>query len=63
LARISKALAKMGNKAPTKLKSFLNALKPMLDKGSTAAELEAMLQLLHNKGVVRVQGDVVSYPT
>ena len=61
LARISKALAKMGNKAPTKLKSFLNALKPMLDKGSTAADLEAMAQLLHNKGVVRVQGDAVSY--
>ena len=62
LARITKGLAKMGDKAPTKLKSFLNALKPMLDKGSTAADIEAMAQTLQSKGVVQLQGEVVSYP-
>lgn len=62
LARITKGLAKMGDKAPTKLKSFLNALKPMLDRGSTAADIEAMAQTLQSKGVVQVQGGVVTYP-
>lgn len=61
-ARIAKGLAKMGDKAPTKLKSFLNALKPMLDKNSTAAEIDAMAQMLQTKGVVQVQGSVVTYP-
>ena len=50
----------MGDKAPTKLKSFLNALKPMLDKNSTAADIEAMAQTLQTKGVVQVQGAVVT---
>ena len=62
LARITKGLAKMGDKAPTKLKSFLNALKPMLDKDSTAADVEAMAQTLQSKGVVQLQGGVVTYP-
>ena len=62
LTRITKGLAKMGDKAPTKLKSFLNALKPMLDKDSTAADVEAMAQTLQSKGVVQLQGEVVSYP-
>ena len=62
LARITKGLAKMGDKAPTKLKSFLNALKPMLDKNSTAADAEAMAQTLQAKGVVQVQGGLVTYP-
>ncbi len=61
-ARITKGLAKMGDNAPTKLKSFLNALKPMLDKDSTAADIEAMAQTLQNKGVVLVQGEVVTSP-
>lgn len=62
LTRITKGLAKMGDKAPTKLKSFLNALKPMLDKDSTAADIEAMAQTLQSKGVVQLQGGVVTYP-
>lgn len=61
LARITKGLAKMGDKAPTKLKSFLNALKPMLDKDSTAADIEAMAQALQSNGVVQLQGGVVTY--
>jgi len=62
LDRITKGLAKMGDNAPTKLKSFLNALKPMLDKDNTAADAEAMVQKLQAKGVVQVQGAVVTYP-
>jgi hypothetical protein len=62
LDRIAKGLAKMGNKAPTKLKSLLNALKPMLDRNSTTADADAMLQKLQEKGVVQVQGAVVNYP-
>jgi len=61
LARITKGLTKMGDKAPTKLKSFLNALKPMLDKNSSAADAEAIVQTLQNRGVVQVQGGMVSY--
>jgi len=61
LARISKGLTKMGDKAPTKLKSFMSALKPMLDKNSTAADIDAMAQALQDRGVVQVQGGVVTY--
>lgn len=61
LARITKGLTKMGDKAPTKLKSFKNALKPMLDKNSTAADIDAMAQALQDTGVVQVQGGVVTY--
>lgn len=61
LARIAKGLAKMGDKAPTKFKSFLNALKPMLDKNSTTADIEAMAQTLQTKGVVQVRDGVVTY--
>jgi len=62
LARITKGLAKMGDNAPTKLKSFLNALKPMLGRDSTAADIEAMAQTLQSKGVVQLQDGVVTYP-
>lgn len=62
LDRITKGLAKMGDKAPTKLKSLLNALKPMLNQDSTTADAEAMVRTLQNKGVVLVQGTVVTYP-
>jgi hypothetical protein len=34
----------------------------MLDKNSTAADIEAMAQTLQTKGVVQVQGGVVTYP-
>ena len=36
-----------------------NALKPMLDKTNTAADIEAMAQTLQTKGVVQVE--VVTY--
>ena len=62
LARITKGLAKMGDKAPTKLKSFLSTLKSMQGKEGTAADAEALAQTLHSKGVVQVQGGVVTYP-
>lgn len=38
-----------------------NALKPMLDKDSTSADAEAMVQKLQDKGVVKVQGTLVTY--
>lgn len=62
LARITKGLARMGDKAPTKLKSFLSTLKSMQGKDSTAADVEAMAQTLQSKGVVLVQDGVVTYP-
>ena len=61
LTRVTKGLAKMGDKAPTKLKSFLSALKSMQGKDSTAADIEAMAQNLQDRGVVQVQGGVVTY--
>ena len=51
----------MGDKAPTKLKSFLSTLKSMQGKDSTAADAEAMAQTLQSKGVVQVQDGVVTY--
>ena len=62
LTRITKGLAKMGDEAPTKLKSFLSTLKSMQGKDSTAADVEATAQTLQTKGVVQVQGGVVTYP-
>ena len=61
LARITKGLARMGDKAPTKFKSFLSALKSMRGKGSTTEDAEAIAQALQDKGVVQVHGGVVTY--
>lgn len=62
LARIIKGLAKTGDNAPTKLKSFLSTLKSMQGEDSTAADAEAMAQTLQSKGVVQLQGAAVTYP-
>jgi len=62
LARITKGLAKMGDKAPTKLKSFLSTLKSMQGKDSSAADVEAMAGTLQSNGVVQLRDGVVTYP-
>ena len=58
---ITEGLARMGDKAPTKLKSFLSALKSMRGKESASADAEAIAQTLQDKGVVQVHGGVVTY--
>lgn len=59
--RIKKGLAKMGDKAPHKLSSFLRHLKSLLGKNSTAEQIDAVVQKLEQANVVRVAGDLVLY--
>jgi len=59
--RIKKGLAKMGSKAPRKLKSFLSHVKAQLGKTSTAAQVDAMVQKLEKAGLVHIAGDLVLY--
>lgn len=59
--RIKKGLAKMGDKAPHKLSSFLRHLKSLLGKDSTAEQIDAVVQKLEQANVVRVAGDLVLY--
>lgn len=59
--RIKNGLAKMGNKAPHKLKSFLRHVGAQLGKGSTAEQIGAMVRKLENAGAVRIAGDLVLY--
>ncbi len=60
-ARIKMALAKMGDKAPHKLKPLLRALQSMLGEGGSAEALDAIVQKLEQQGVVRVAGNLVVY--
>ena len=59
--RIKRGLAKMGDKAPHKLMSFLRHVKALLGKDSTAEEVDAVVEKLEQAGVVRVAGDLVLY--
>lgn len=59
--RIKKGLAKMGDKAPTKRKSFLSHVKALLGKDATTEQLDELVQKLLQAGVVQITGDVVSY--
>lgn len=61
LDRIKKGLAKMGDKRPHKLKSFLRHVESMLGKGSTPAAVEAVVQKLERENLVRIVGDLVLY--
>lgn len=47
--------------AHARILNFRTRRKPMLDKGSTAADIEAMAQTLQRKGVMQMQGEVVTY--
>ncbi len=60
-ARIKNGLAKMGNKAPHKLKSFLRHVGAQLGKGGTAEQIDAMVEKLEKAGVVHIAGDLVLY--
>lgn len=59
--RIKTGLAKMGNKVPHKLNSFLRHVGAQLGKGSTTEQIDAMVQKLEQAKVVHVAGDVVLY--
>lgn len=59
--RIKKGLAKMGDKAPTKRKSFLSHVKALLGKDATTEQLDELVQKLLQTGVVQITGEVVSY--
>lgn len=59
--RIKNGLAKMGDKAPHKLSSFLRHLTSLLGKDSTAEQIDALVQKLEKANVVRVAGDLVLY--
>ncbi len=62
LARVKKAVLKMGPERPTKTKSFLRHIGAMLGQGSTAGEIDAMVAKLERAGVVWVEGEAVIYP-
>ena len=62
-ARIKKAVSKMGQERPTKTQSFLRHIGAMMGQGSTAEEIDAMVAKLTQAGVVRVESDLVVYPT
>jgi PIN domain len=59
--RIKKGLTKMGDKAPTKRKSFLSHVKALLGKDATSEQLDELVQKLQEAGVVQITGEVVSY--
>lgn len=61
LARIKKGLAKMGDKAPHKLKSFLRHVGALMGKNPSAEQIDAVVQKLEREKVVRVAGDLVLY--
>ena len=61
VTRIKNGLAKMGDKAPHKLKSFQRHVEAQLGKGSTAEQIDAVLQKLEKAGVVHIAGDLVLY--
>ena len=61
LDRIKKGLAKMGDKRPHKLKSFLRHVESMLGEGRTPAAVEAVVQKLEQEKLVRIAGDLVLY--
>lgn len=58
---IKKGLTKMGDKAPTKRKSFLSHVKALLGKDATTEQLDELVQKLLQAGVVQIAGEVVSY--
>ena len=59
--RIKKGLAKMGDKAPHKLKSFLRHVGALIGKNPTAEQIDAVVEKLEQEKVVRVAGDLVLY--
>ena len=59
--RVKNALAKMGDKRPHKLPSFLRHLQSMLGVGATAEAIDVMVQKLEKDKVVRIAGDLVLY--
>lgn len=60
--RIKKGLAKMGAKAPTKLKSFRSHVSALIGKDATTVQVDELVQKLWQTGVVQISGEVVSYP-
>ncbi len=63
LARVKTAGLKMGPERPTKTKSFLRHFGAVLGQGRTAEQIDAMVAMLEQAGVVRVEGNLVVYPT
>lgn len=59
--RIKKGLAKMGDKAPHKLKSFLRHVGALIGKNPNAEQIDAVVEKLEQEKVVRVAGDLVLY--
>ena len=61
ITRVNNALAKMGEKRPHKLQSFLRHLQSMLGAGATAEAVEAVVQKLEKDKFVHIAGDLVLY--
>ncbi len=61
LARIQKGLLNMGSQAPHKVKPFLRHVGALLGEGSTAEQIDAMVDKLVATGAVGFIGDEVVY--
>ena len=59
--RVKKALAKTGKEFPHRIKACHRQVQAMLGKGSTAVEMEAVVQRLERANVVTIAGDLVLY--
>ncbi len=61
VSKIKKAFEKMGDKRPSKLKSFLSHLKSIINKTETPQALENILTRLQDKNIVRIENNAVTY--
>lgn len=59
LKRITNGLAKMGDKRPEKLESFMRHIESMLGKDTKSGAVETMVQRLQNAGTIQIAGDKV----
>jgi hypothetical protein len=61
VSRIAKGLAKMGDKRPEKLKSFLRHLESMLGKDAQPYAVQEAVSALEKAGLIQIIGDKVNY--
>ena len=57
--RIVNGLARMGDKRPERLKSFLRHIESMLDRDTKPAAVQKMVQQLQSAGAIQIAGERV----
>jgi len=61
VSRIAKGLAKMGDKRPEKLNSFLRHIESMLGNDTQPSAVQEVVSELEKAGLIRIAGDKVNY--